>query len=178
MAKQTYSDAQKQEILKKAEETSISEAAKEYGVDRKTIRGWKKSASDNPESKKSVRTAGRKVKDTVAEKIDNKKLADQMTVGRVKAQRERKTTDKAAVKAEKAAVKAADKEEKASKKPAVKRQARKMNIQFQSQSGKGVTSEQIAMRVPKEAVDVYVKLEENRIYWVGKNGETGSSDIW
>jgi len=42
----------------------------------------------------------------------------------------------------------------------------------------GVTSEQIAMRVPKEAVDVYAKLEENKIYWVGKNGEMGSVDIW
>ncbi len=53
-----------------------------------------------------------------------------------------------------------------------------MNILFQSQSGNSVTSEQIAMRVPKEAADVYVKLEENRIYWVGKNSEQGSVDIW
>ena len=48
---------------------------------------------------------------------------------------------------------------------------------FQSESSNGVTSEQIAMRVPKEAVDVYVKLEENKIYWVGKNDVTGSIDI-
>lgn len=46
------------------------------------------------------------------------------------------------------------------------------------QSGSGITSEQIAMRVPKEAVDVYVKLEENKIYWVGKNGEMGNLSIW
>ena len=178
MVKKTYTEAQKQEILKKAEETSLTEAAREYGVDRKTIRGWKNSAGGNSESEKSVRTAGHKVKETVAEKIDNKKLADQMTVGRVKAKRERKAADKPADKAEKAAVKAADKEKKASKKPAVKMKARKMNIVFQNQSGSGVTSEQIAMRAPKEAVDVYVKLEENKIYWVGKNGETGSTDIW
>jgi hypothetical protein len=171
-----YTDAQKQEIIKKAEETSVSEAAKEYGVDRKTIRGWMNSASGNAEPKKSQ--AGRKVKETIGEKIDNKKLANQMTVGRIKAKRERKSTDKATAKAEKAAVKAADKEEKASRKPAVKRQARKMNILFQSQSGGAVTSEQIAMRVPKEAVDVYVKLEENKIYWVDKNGKHGSVDIW
>lgn len=91
---------------------------------------------------------------------------------------EYKAIEKVAVKSEKAAVKAADKEEKASRKPVVKRQARKMNIVFQSQSGSGVTSEQIALKVPKEAVDVYVKLEENKIYWVGKNGEMGSVDIW
>ena len=171
MARKTYTEAQKAEILKKAAETSISAAAKEYGVDRKTISSWK---TENSESKKPIR----KVKETVAEKIDNKKLADQMAVGRVKAKRERKATDKATAKAEKATVKAADKEVKASKKPAVKRQARKMNIVFQSQSGNGITSEQIAMRVPKEAVDVYAKLEENKIYWVGKNGEMGSVDIW
>ena len=171
MARKNYTDAQKAEILKKAEETSVSAAAKEYGVDRKTISSWK---TDNSESKKP----GRKVKDAVAEKIDNKKLADQMAVGRVKAKRERKAIDKVAAKYDKAAVKAADKEEKAAKKPAVKRKARKLNIVFQSQSGGAVTSEQIAMRVPKEAVDVYVKLEENKIYWVGKNDEHGSLDIW
>jgi len=171
MARKNYTETQKAEILRKAEETSVSAAAKEYGVDRKTINSWK---TENSESKKPVR----KVKDTVAEKIDNKKLADQMAVGRIKAKHERKATDKVAVKYDKAAVKAADKEERAAKKPAVKRQARKMNIVFQSQSGNGVTSEQIALRVPKEAADVYVKLEENKIYWVGKNGEQGSVDIW
>ena len=122
--------------------------------------------------------AASKVKDAVTEKIDNKKLADQMAVGRVKAKRERKATDKATAKAEKDAVKAADKEEKAAKKPAVKRKTWKLNIVFQSQSGHGITSEQIAIRVPKEAVDVYVKLEENKIYWVCKNGELGNADIW
>ena len=78
MARKNYTEEQKAEILKKAEETSISAAAKEYGVDRKMISSWK---IENSESKKPVR----KVKDTVAEKIDNKKLADQMAVGRVKA---------------------------------------------------------------------------------------------
>ena len=53
-----------------------------------------------------------------------------------------------------------------------------MNIVFQSVSGSAITSEQVALKVPKEAVDVYVKLEENKIYWVGRNGEKGSTDIW
>ena len=29
-----------------------------------------------------------------------------------------------------------------------------------------------------EAVSAYVKIEENTIYWVGKNGEMGSVEIW
>ena len=108
MARKNYTEAQKAEILKKAEETSVSAASKEYGVDRKTINSWK---TENSESKKPIR----KVKETVAEKIDNKKLADQMAVGRVKAKRERKATDKATAKAVKSAVKAANKEVKAAK---------------------------------------------------------------
>ena len=101
-----------------------------------------------------------------------------MAVGRAKATRTRKASEKTTAKAEKAAVKAEDKAEKAAKKPTVKRKARKMNILFQSVSGRATSSEQIALKVPKEAVDVYVKLEENKIYWVGKNGEKGNVDIW
>ena len=41
-----------------------------------------------------------------------------------------------------------------------------------------ITPEQVALKVPKEATDVYVKIDENKIYWVGKNGETGALDIW
>ena len=44
--------------------------------------------------------------------------------------------------------------------------------------GGSVTPEQIALKLPKEAVDVYVKIEDNNAFWVGKNGETGSVDIW
>lgn len=227
MARKTYTDAQKAEILKKAEETSIAEASKEYGVAWKTISAWKASADVTAEkietkktvrssarkakakvaekketaaqkkaekkevkdaktaaeieTKKKTRAAGRKVKDAVtaaAEKVDNKILADQMAVGRAKATRTRKASEKSTAKAEKAAVKAEDKAEKAAKKPTVKRKARKMNILFQSVSGRATSSEQIALKVPKEAVDVYVKLEENKIYWVGKNGEKGNVDIW
>ena len=227
MARKTYTDAQKAEILKKAEETSIAEASKEYGVAWKTISAWKASADVTAEkietkktvrssarkakakvaekketaaqkkaekkevkdaktaaeieTKKKTRAAGRKVKDAVTaavEKVDNKILADQMAVGRAKATRTRKASEKSTAKAEKAAVKAEDKAEKAAKKPTVKRKARKMNILFQSASGRATSSEQIALKVPKEAIDVYVKLEENKIYWVGKNGEKGNVDIW
>jgi len=52
--------------------------------------------------------------------------------------------------------------------PEIRNEVSKMNIRGQLN----------LMRVPKEAVDVYVKLEENKIYWVGKNDVTGSIDIW
>ncbi len=228
MPRKIYTDAQKEEILKKAEETSIAEASKEFGVAWSTISSWKaavtaekietnktvrssarkakakvaekkeaaaqkkaeikevkdavaaevKETKVATETKKKTRAAGRKVKETITEKVDNKILADQMAVGRVKATRTRKASQKTTAKAEKAAVKAEDKAEKAAKKPAAKRKARKINILFQSVSGGTITPEEVALKVPQDAVDVYVKLEENRIYWVGKNDEKGSIDIW
>ena len=79
---------------------------------------------------------------------------------------------------EKAAVKAAKKETKAAQKPATKLKTVKLNMVFQSPWGSEITPEQVALKVPKEATDVYVKIDENKIYWVGKNGETGAVDIW
>ena len=190
--KKTYTEEQKAEILKKASETSITEASKEFGVDRKTIRSWKASdslAADAIEAKKKTRAAGRKVKDaltTTAEKAagDVKEAAEkavtveQIEVGKVKAKQTRKAAEKKAVKDEKAAVKAAKKETKAAQKPAAKLKTVKLNMVFQSPWGSEITPEQVALKVPKEATDVYVKIDENKIYWVGKNGETGALDIW
>jgi hypothetical protein len=44
--------------------------------------------------------------------------------------------------------------------------------------GGAITPEEIAAKVPKDAVSAYVKVEENKIYWVNKKGETGSVEIW
>ena len=192
MAKKNYTDAQKAEILKKAEETSISAASKEFGVDRKTIRSWKVSddvAADKIEAKKKVRAAGRKISGALtdtAEKIagdvkdaaEKAKTVEQIEAGKVKARQSRKTAGKKAAKDEKAAAKAAAKNEKAAQKPGAKRKAVKLNMVFQSAWGAEITPEQIAVKLPKEAADIYVKIDDNKIYWVGKNGETGSLDIW
>jgi len=44
--------------------------------------------------------------------------------------------------------------------------------------GGAITPEEIAAKVPKDAVSAYVKVEENKIYWVNKAGETGDVQIW
>ena len=103
---------------------------------------------------------------------------EQIEVGKVKAKQTRKAAEKKAVKDEKAAAKAAKKESKAAQKPAAKLKTVKLNMVFQSPWGSEITPEQIALKVPKESTDVYVKIDENKIYWVGKNGETGAVDIW
>ena len=148
-----------------------------------------KAAAKRIETRKNVRATGRKARETVATSVEKTagdlkdatekaKLADQMTAGRVKVQKDRKVTEKKTAKKEKAAIRAEDKEEKAAQKRSVKRKTGKMNIVFQSTMGGSVTPEQIALRMPKDTADVYVKLEENKAYYVLKNGETGSVDIW
>lgn len=110
--------------------------------------------------------------DTAA-KIEDAVVASRIEAGKAKAKRTRKTaeiTNKA--KKTKADV------EKTVKKPARKAAAVKMNIEIQSPLGGSVTPEEIAAKVPKDTRDVYVRVDENRIYWVKKDGEAGSVEIW
>lgn len=129
MAKRrTYTDLQKAEVLKKAEETTIATAAKEFGVDRRTIAKWKAEAgitAGKIEAKKKTRTAGRSISEAVTGTVstiagdvkdvaDKAKLADEMAAGKAKARTERKSAEKK----EKAAQKAERKDtEKAKKLP-------------------------------------------------------------
>ena len=83
----------------------------------------------------------------------------------------KKVTEEEKVTAKKAPVMKAEK-------PAAKAVARKGNIVFESPLGGAITPEAIIKKLPKEAVNAHVKVEENTIYWVGKNGETGSVEIW
>ncbi len=128
------------------------------------------------EAKKNAAKASRKVKEAVektlqpvADKVDEMKLADQMARGRKKAERERKAAETGTkLDAAKAAV----------KKTVGKAKAAKLNIVIQSSMGGEITTEDIAARVPKDAENVYVRIDENKLYWVSKDGETGSENIW
>ncbi len=87
----------------------------------------------------------------------------------------KKTVSKAADAAKKTVKSAAEKAEKAVKAPAKKA---KLNVVIQSPMGGEITPEQIAAKLPKEAAEVYVRVDENRLYWVSKDGEAGSVEIW
>ena len=52
------------------------------------------------------------------------------------------------------------------------------NIIIQSPMGGYITPADIAKKVPKGTADVYVRVDENKLYYVLKNGETGDLDIW
>jgi len=155
------------------------EKAKKPAAEKKTNKVADKVAAEKIEVKKTVRKAGRTVKEkvdntaakasaAVTEKVDNVKLADQMAKGRAQAKRETKKAEvKAKIEEKKAAV----------KKPAMKRAARKLDIKIQSPMGGEITPEEIAAKVPKNSTKVYVRIDENKIYWV-TDEETGFVKIW
>jgi len=194
MLKKNYTDLQKAEILKKAADTSIAEASRKYGVDEKTIRKWRTAANVDAEKievKKNVRATERKVKEKVTaakEKAAEKKTEKKAEKKEVKAAaaavakdekdavkiEAKKKTRAAGRKVKEAAAPAAE----AVKKPIAKAKAAKVNLVFESLLGGAITADQIIGKLPKEAISAYVKIEENVIYWVGKNGETGSVEIW
>ena len=72
---------------------------------------------------------------------------------------------------------AAEKVEKAVKAPANKARARKLEIIIQSPLGGNITPEQIAAKLPKGAKTVFVRIDQNKLWWVNGD-ETGSVDIW
>ena len=43
--------------------------------------------------------------------------------------------------------------------------------------GGNITPEEIQSRIPPEANTVYVRVDENKLYWVNET-ESGHTDIW
>ena len=139
-----------------------------------------KAVATEVEVKKATRAAGRKAKAKVEEAAakvagdvkdaaEKAKVAAEVEVGKAKAKRGRKAAE-----AKEAVAEAAE----AAAKPARKARAAKLEIVIQSVMGGAITPEEITAKVPKGAVSAYVKVEENKIYWVDKKGETGSVEIW
>ena len=238
MAKKIYTEEQKAEILKRAAETSIANAAKEFAVSAVTISRWKaadKTTAVKIETNKKTRAAGRKVKERVeGVKADvaeaTKTAADATVAAEIEIKKEtRKRSRKAKEKVETAAaekktrwaakkadaaetaevvkevveekkeeVKAAAEEkaeetkkktraagrkaketvEKPVKKAAAKAKAAKMEIIVQSPFGHEISAEDIAAKFPKGTEKVYIRVDQNKLYWVGTDGTTGDVDIW
>ena len=126
-----------------------------------------KSTAKNAE--KAVKKAPAKAK-AAAKKVEDKVVADEIEA--------KKTAAKTSRKVKTAAKETAAKVEKAAKKPAAKVKAAKLTIEIQSPLGGSITPEEIAAKLPKDTTNVYVRIDENKLYWVKKNGETGSVEIW
>ena len=156
----------------------IAEKAKEvYGVvidteakvEKAAKATAKKTKTAAQKAEKAVKKAPAKVK-AAEKKVEDKVVADKIEAKKAVAKTTRKT--KTAVK------KATTKVEKAVEKPAAKAKAAKLTIEIQSPLGGSITPEEIAAKLPKDTTNVYVRIDENKLYWVKKNGETGSIEIW
>ena len=162
-------DAAVEEVKKTARKAKARvEEAAEKAVDT--------AAATEVEVKKAIRSTTRKAKAKVeetaaqvAEKADAVAAAAEIEAGKAKAKRTRKPAE-----VKKAVTEAVEE----AKKPARKARAAKLDIVIQSAMGGAITPEEIAAKVPKDAISAYVKVEENKIYWVNKAGETGSVEIW
>ena len=159
-SRKTYTDVQKAEILKKAAETNISTAMKEYGVSRGAIMAWKAQVNvekaekavkaDTKKVEKAVKSTGRKAK-AAAEKVEAEMKANDQKV-----ENAAKTT------------KARVKKTRAKKTTAA--------IIIQSPFGHEIKTEEILARVG-DVDSVYVRVDQNKLYWV-KGEETGDVDLW
>ena len=56
--------------------------------------------------------------------------------------------------------------------------AAKMKIIVQSPVGEEINMTDLAAKLPEGTEKVYIRVDQNKLYWVGKNGETGDVDIW
>jgi transcriptional regulator with XRE-family HTH domain len=63
------------------------------------------------------------------------------------------------------------------KKEKKKSKIAKMDIVIQSPMGGAITPDQIAEKIPEGSEAVYVRVDENKLYWV-KGSENGAVDIW
>ena len=62
-------------------------------------------------------------------------------------------------------------------KPARKAKAKKMEIFVQSPLGGNITPEEIEAKIPDDADCVFVRVDQNKLWWL-RGEESGSVDIW
>jgi len=141
----------------------------EAKVEKATNTAAKKTKAAAQKAETAVKKAPVKAK-AAKKKVEDKVVADEIEA--------KKTAAKATRKAKTTVKEATTKVEKAVKKPAAKAKAAKINIEIQSPLGGSITPEEIVAKLPKDTVNVYVRIDENKLYWVKKNGESGSEEIW
>ena len=69
-------------------------------------------------------------------------------------------------------------EVKAAKRPVKKISAPPLEMYIQSPYGGNITPEEVAAMMPVGTVACYVRVDQNLIWWVRGDGETGAVEIW
>ena len=100
-------------------------------------------------------------------KEDKKAVADKIAAEEIEA---KKTVRKTARKAKEAVEPVVKETKKAAR-------CASLSIIIQSPMGGAISTDEIAKKVPAGTDSVYVKVDENMLYWV-KGKETGSVNIW
>ena len=119
------------------------------------------------EVKKTVRKAGRKAKEAVEDTVKQAATSDAVVANEIEV---KKTVRKAGRKAKEAADDVVKETKRAVKKAT-------LDIIIESPMGGAISTDEIAKRVPKGTEAVYVRVDENKLYWV-KGKKTGDIDIW
>ena len=138
------------------------------------------------ETKKTARTATRKAKAKVEKAVGETKAkakkasaetketadavaavaADQATGAAIGTKRKARSTARKAKETVEAAV------------SELKEKTAAPNIVIQSPMGGNITPEEIVAKLPKDVESVFVCVDQNKLWWVKKDGETGFEDIW
>ena len=53
-----------------------------------------------------------------------------------------------------------------------------LRVIIQSPYGGEITPEEIAAKIPEQATDVYVRVDQNKLWWLKNDEEYGSVSIW
>ena len=73
---------------------------------------------------------------------------------------------------------AAKKDEPAEKQMVKKISVPELEIYIQSPYGGNITPEQVAAKMPEGTEACFVRVDQNLIWWVKTNGDTGAVEIW
>ena len=119
-----------------------------------------KIAAEEIEAKKTVRKVARTAVETAAQ-------SDEAVAAQIEA---KKTVRKAARKAKEVAEPIVEDAKRAARRAS-------LSIIIQSPMGGAVSTDEIAKKVPEGTDYVYVKVDENMLYWV-RGKETGAVNIW
>ena len=145
--------------LRTKEGLSQSALAKKLGIATSAI-----GHMENGRMKVSAKIAA-KVKEEFGVEVADAVTAEKIEVKKTAAKASRKAKD---------TVKAV--ETKVEKKVS-KTKAAKLKIIVQSPMGGNITAEEIAAKIPAGAESVFVRVDQNKLWWI-KGEETGSVDIW
>ena len=142
------------------------------------IKETAKEAAQKAEAKVEAKAEEKKAEVKKAVKASAKKAGEKVEAKVAEQKAEVKKAVKASVKKTETKAKSKVQQKKAEVKSSVKKTAKKVaSVVLQSPLGGEITSEAILAKVPADAEKVYVRIDQNKAYWV-KGENYGAVDLW